>query len=320
MPARITVLAGLLTVLAVLLGRQPAAGAASASLPCERPGWYPTSFGLKDHDVFWYDGYYYIIANDVPGEDRFAYGRSKDLCAWEELSPVLPQRTPGAADERAVWAPNVLQEGDTFYLYYTGVTLEFTQRILLAETKTPSDPASWQPKGTVFQPDHPGMLWQDKTFADSRDPSVLKADGLYYLYYTGRDTSGGILGLSSATSPDGPWKDWGAVVSVPAEAGMLESSTILRYEGLYYLFYHQTDRGERYRIGPSPAGPWSPTYSLGPGWAHKIWQGQDQITYTSYLTTNVINIAHLNWDTFYSPPRPFIGDQLYRLNLPFIIQ
>ena len=134
-------------------------GIVRAYSTCEKKGWFPSNFGLKDHHVFIHDGYYYLISIFVPQEttnpllqDRFAYARSLDLCSWEDLTPVLPDRTPGSWDEAAVWAPNVYQENGTYYLYYTGVTNDLTQSILLVTTSDPSDPESWTKQDMVFQP------------------------------------------------------------------------------------------------------------------------------------------------------------------------
>jgi hypothetical protein len=33
---------------------------------CTRPGWFPTDFGLKDHSIFWFDGYYYMVSIYLP--------------------------------------------------------------------------------------------------------------------------------------------------------------------------------------------------------------------------------------------------------------
>jgi hypothetical protein len=81
--------------------------AAFRDLPCDKPGWFPEDFGLKDHTIFWYKDYYYIAANYLPGEKKFAYGRSPDLCNWEVLEPILDERIPGSWDEMAVWSPYV---------------------------------------------------------------------------------------------------------------------------------------------------------------------------------------------------------------------
>lgn len=283
---------------------------------CDKLGWFPQNFGLKDHSVFSFEGYYYIVANMLPSERKFAYARSQDLCEWEELSPVLPVRKPGTWDEMAIWAPYVFEENGTFYMFYTGVTDEFTQSILLAITQTPNNPASWVEQGMVFQPDHDGMVWQAGTWADARDPMVIKVNQTYHLYYSGLDTDGAIIGLATASSLIGSWTDWGAILKVPSSYARLESSFIVSYSGLYYLFYNDHKLGEMFRIGPTPSGPWTEAQDFKPGWAHELWQGER--TYTSYLTSYTITINPVTWDTFFDPPIPFIGENVYHIVLPFV--
>ncbi len=310
-----------LTVLSLTcLGFQPLAGQAAYTADCEQLGWFPTEFGLKDHSVFWYDGYYYLISIYLPGEQKFAYGRSTDLCNWDDLSPVMETRVPGSWDETAIWAPFVYQENGTFYMVYTGVkgdNYNFTQSIMLATTTNPADPLSWQSQGMIFQPDHEGMIWQDGEWADCRDPTLVKVDDIYYLYYTGRDTAGGIIGLATATSLDGPWTDWGAIF--PSLAGAIpESATLAQYDSAYYLFYHHPGQGEFYFIGPGPSGPWQGPYDLFPGWAHEVWQSVEGDWYISYLTFYTVTISPLMWNSFYSPPHPFIGSSYNRILLPLV--
>ena len=292
--------------------------------PCKKLGWHPTEFGLKDHHIFWYDGYYYLVSIYVPpgnsdplAQDRFAYARSVDLCEWENLSPILLPREPGALDEAAIWAPYVHFEKDTYYLYYTGVTNNFTQSILLATTTDPSDPDSWQQQPMFFQPDHPDMLWEFGQPSDCRDPTVKKIGQVYYLYYTGRDISGSIIGLATATSPTGPWTDWGSVVP-PDPTAELESPTIAQYANAYYLFYNRSGDKEYYRIGASPAGPWHEPLPFQPGWAHEIWQGASGEWFTSYLEDLTVTITPLSWDSYFSPPHPSIGSDIYRSFLPLV--
>jgi len=294
--------------------------AAPRAAACQKPGWFPTTFGLKDHSVFWYDGFYYLISIYVESQDRFVYGRSPDLCTWEELGFVLTPRPPGSWEDMAIWAPFVHQESGVYYMYYTGVKRVANwlgpQSIMLATSTNPADPNSWQPQGMIFQPNHPGMVWQSNQWADCRDPTVIKIGSTYYLYYTGLDQAGGIVGIATATSPVGPWTDWGAILTLTN--GMPESSTLAAHGGSYYLFYHDTSQGERFRIGPGPTGPWTQAYVFAPGWAHEVWQGQDGYSYASFLTNYTVTISRLTWDTFYNPPRPFIGENVYHLMLPLI--
>lgn len=297
----------------------PARSQAVVDPPCAQPGWFPEQYRLKDHHIFWHagSGYYYLASINADQDDHFIYARSADLCNWEVLPPILADHGPGSWAERAVWAPYVWEENGLFYMAYTGVTEDFTQSILLAVSNDPSDSASWQPQGVIFQPDHAGMLWAPDQWADCRDPVVFWMDGLYYLYYTGRDVDGYIVGLATADNPLGPWTDWGRVVG-PVAGTALESPALVRREGLFYLFYHQPGFGERYRIAPAPGGPWTEDALFLPGWAHEVWQDVDGEWWTSYLTTYDVSIAPLQWNTRVDLPRPLIGWGIHYLSLPLV--
>lgn len=300
------------------------ASADDGSAQCDRPGWFPKAFGLKDHTVFWYNGNYYIASIYLGGEDgiedRFAYAASPDLCQWTDLGGILRERPSGDWDEYRIWAPHVYEENGVYYMFYTGVTRAFAQSIMLATSTDPADPASWQRRGMVFQPDHAGSVWGGfDTWSDARDPTVVKTGDLYFLYYTGLDIGGGIVGLATAASPFGPWTDWGAMVTTPNS--MPESPTLVFHQRYYYLFYNdagQTGLGQVFHYGPTPAGPWSEAHVFRPGWAHEIWQGQGGELYTSFLTGYTVSVERLTWDNFYQPPRPFIGENVEHVFVPLV--
>lgn len=287
---------------------------------CNPLGWFPDDFGLKDHSVFWHQGYYYLVSIYLPGEDKFAYGRSSNLCDWEDLSPILAERVPGSWDSKAIWAPFVIEDMGVYYMYYTGVSKGVTQSIMLATTDDPADPLSWVPQGMIFQPNHPGMIWKAGEWADCRDPFVMKIGGIYYLLYSGRDQDGGIIGLATSRYPAGPWIDWGAIISPLPDDAMAESPNVAVYKSNYYLFYNHTGQGEKVRMGASLAGPWTSERGFSPGWAHEIWQSLDEDWFTSYLTNYTITISPLTWDEFFNPAEPFIGSEVTHQLLPAILR
>jgi Glycosyl hydrolases family 43 len=285
---------------------------------CDQLGWFPESFGLKDHSIFSFSDDYYIVSNHIPGEQYFAYARSRDLCEWEELNPVLADRTAGEWDHRGIWSPYIIEREGIYYMYYTGVSDDFTQSIMLASSINPADPASWEPHGVVFQPNHQGMHWKAGSWADCRDPMVIEIDKLYHLYYTGQDTAGGIVGMATSKSPLGPWQDWGSVIASLPNGAMPESSSMTAFDGIYYLFYNDTSQGEVVRIGGSQAGPWSPPRRIYPGWAHEVWRDQSGNWLTSYLTDYSVTISSLVWDDFFSPAQPFIASEVYHQVIPSV--
>lgn len=294
------------------------------SATCEVAGWFPEDFGLKDHSIFVYEGAYYLVSIYLPGEKTFAYARTQDFCAWEDLSPILTNNT-GAWDSLAIWAPHVLENEGVYYMYYTGVKGPYpflTQSIMLATTTNPADPHLWAVEGMLFQPDHPGMVWEDGAWANCRDPHVFKIEDTFYMLYTGEDLDGGIVGLATAPSPRGPWQDLGSILTLEG-AGIPESPALWPANGGFYLIYNRAGAGaasgEKYRFGPTLTGPWSQEASLTPGWAHEIWSGLDAQTYTSYLTDYTVTIQPLIWNTRFDPPLPFIGAQILEWMLPVVV-
>lgn len=287
---------------------------------CTPKGWAAEDGRLKDHAIFVYQDAYYLVSTYLSTEhyeDRFAYARSADLCTWENLGPVLTERTEGAWDEWRIWAPFVIEEAGLFYMFYTGVTSGVTQSVMVATSENPADPASWQPRGMVFQPAHPGMVWPGRgKWSDARDPHVIKADGRFYLLYTGRDEDGGIVGVATAPSLLGPWHDWGATLKVPG--ALLESPGIFERDGWYYLVLNRVldGSGPEVRVGPTPGGPWSAPRPLRPGWAHEFWLGLDGTWMTSYLTSYTVTVQPVAWDDLTTPPWPVIGERIWHLWLP----
>jgi hypothetical protein len=282
-------------------------------------GWRPADFGLKDHSVFSFGAAYYIASIRAPDEKAFVYARSSDLCNWDDLGPVVAQRIRGEWDDAYVWAPFVLEEDGVFYMYYTGVRHNFTQSIMLATSSNPADPNSWQRQGMVFQPSHAGMLWKAGSWADCRDATVQKIGDIYFMFYTGRDESGPIIGWATSFAPAGPWHDWGATLTLSQPEAMAESPTLIQRAGTFYLFYNNTSRGEEYRVGPTQIGPWSAAFPLAPGWAHEMWVGPNGLEYTSFLRGYEIEIERCLWDDSFSPPRLHVRVYSYSLFIPFMV-
>lgn len=295
---------------------------AGPSTDCDPLGWFPANHGLKDHAVFAHAGYTYIAATNVPVETRFAYARSLDYCHWEELAPILTNRTPGAADELVIWAPYVYEESGVYYMFYTGVNNVFSQSIMLATTANPADPASWVEHGVVFQPTHLNAVWSTTGWADNRDPAVIKHGNQYYLYYTGRDTNGGIVGVASSGSLTGPWTDLGATIG-PVLKRTFESPSVFSAWGKIYMVYHTVWTGKSYgvfvRTADNPTGPWSPQLPIYTGWAHEFWREPGGDWYTSFLTYNQVTIDKVNWEMDRKPPYPAIEGPYFRSFLPVLV-
>lgn len=281
--------------------------------------------------MFRYGDYYYIASIQVEqpstAERTFLYARTRDFCTWENLGTVLSIGPRGSADESRIWAPHVIEERGVYYMFYTGVNHYYYQSIMLATSTDPSDPESWVKQGVVFVPDHLGMLRRGKVdetdyWLDNRDPMIFRyADnGRFYMYYTGLDHSGGIIGVAEASSLMGPWEDKGSVLTLSPRT-VPESPFIIQRGKTFYLYTNDSgvERfGERWRSSPSPFGPWSSPVSELVGWALDFYN-TGTTWYATYVIGNgsAIGVTPLLWDTTTDPPSPYIR-RLTQVYLPLI--
>jgi len=287
---------------------------------------------LKDHTIFYFQGYYYLAAIQIylsatqeRKEHDFAYARTRDFCTWEDLGSVLSRGEDGEPDESAIWAPHVIEENGSYYMFYTGVNRNVAQSIMLAVSKNPADPKSWQKMGVVFRPNHTNMVYAGAhKWSDNRDPMILKQQGQYYLYYTGKDTSGGVVGVATSASITGTWQDWGAVVQTSLKS-MPESPFVLENGGVYYMMYNDTGgNGPTWSWAVSPLGPWQPEHNETIGWAHDFVRIPNS---SSWLVSYVqgdgesIHVTPLTWVNNNYPLRiPRIGSRTYLPALAFKIR
>ncbi|HJS39814.1 MAG TPA: glycoside hydrolase family 43 protein [Sphingomicrobium sp.] len=68
------------------------------------------------------DGYYYAYATQTLREDRWIniqVARSLDLVHWQNLGDALPEKPDWAQETQDFWAPSVLYDGTTYYMYYS---------------------------------------------------------------------------------------------------------------------------------------------------------------------------------------------------------
>ena len=208
-----------------------------------------------------------MLKNDFPdpfilpvGEKYYAYatngsGRniqvavSEDMVKWKLLTDAMPA-LPGWAALRGglVWAPEVIQIGDQFVLYYTARDKESDRQCIGAAT-------SEKPEGKFHDTRSEPLVCQVSQ-GGSIDPSPYRSGDDLYLYWKndgnccGRTTwiygqAMAADGLSLVGEPvqllsnDEPW-----------EGGVVEAPTMLTRDDAYYLFYSANNYGGvEYAIG-----------------------------------------------------------------------
>jgi arabinan endo-1,5-alpha-L-arabinosidase len=181
------------------------------------------------------NGTYYAYATQTVSSGttvNIQVARSNDLKAWTYLGDALPDKSPWAQTTQSFWAPQVIQHGGTFYMYYEAVPDDATSDancLAVATSKTPEGPFKDVGKplfcGYEIDPDafhdpksgHWFMYW-----GSAGDIAVQQmTNDLLHLKGAGQSTA--LLG-------------WSSPVHRPYEHGIEGPYTIYK-DGWYYLFY-----------------------------------------------------------------------------------
>lgn len=201
---------------------------------------------------------YYAFATNGFGKNVQA-ARSPDLVTWEVLPDAMPALASWVQFSRSdVWAPEMIQIGERFVLYYTARHRDSGRQCVGVAT-------SEQPEGRYRDTNDQPLVCQVQE-GGSIDAHPFREGDNLYLYWKNDGNCCSLPtylyvqelapdGLSLAGEPqrllrnDAPWE--GAVVEAP---------TMFKYEDGYYLFYSGNSyAGFEYAIGyavcQSPAGP-----------------------------------------------------------------
>lgn len=137
--------------------------------------------------------------------------------------PILSGTTEtelGVHKKGNVYAPEVQQLGDRWWMWYGGQGRDGHDRIHLA---TSTDLKSWDKQGVVLE--EPGMNHQN-------DPSVVRVGDVWWMFYT-RAEHGISDEIAAATSPDGLHWERRGVVLAPGEGTAWDSLIVGRPSVLY---------------------------------------------------------------------------------------
>lgn len=262
----------------------------------EKEGWY-----INDHCFFqgpngwnlW--GITHAKPANPMDERHFAHATSPtlDSIPWKKQPFALSWDQK--LGENHLWAPHVIQKGDTYYMFYCAGSLEsnFHFRIHLATSR---DLKTWtRHKGNP--------LFKD--FFDARDPMVLLIDGTYYMYYTAnldREKNHHVVNVRTSKN----LLDWSpAKVALTHETkgtfgGPTESPFVVRYGDHFYLFIGPDGdyRTTKVYRSPNPTHwEYKPIYSF-PSHAAEVIQDKNGSWYASNCGWDLdgVYLAPLTWE------------------------
>jgi glycosyl hydrolase family 43/flagellar hook capping protein FlgD len=242
----------------------------------------PKEFALI-HDGVWFHLFYMRHSILAPNEDStevdLGHAVSLDLAGWIQRDPVLHVR-PGKWDDLHIWAPTIISQGGTYYMYYAGVTrvpypYHAYQRIGVA---TSTDLVNWtRYDAPVFDGNRVPWALADSSRYEGcqfRDPFVMPDPAnpnqwLMYFAATPRAaTSQLIAGVGFNETGLSPWQDLKPLWNTDAAhyLGFVESPCVFDHAGRWYLFF-TTNSGHpiRYQHAPSPtadSSAWVGNYRL----------------------------------------------------------
>jgi xylan 1,4-beta-xylosidase len=213
---------------------------------------------LADPTIFMHQNMYYLYGTGGANADNgFEVYTSRDMKVWEGSKKVNEGHAllKGASyGTKGFWAPQVFRYKKRFYMAYVA-----NENIAIAQGEGPMGPFTQKVKAPLAAP------------VNQIDPFVfVDDDGKKYLYHV-RLTRGNKIFVAemtedfSAIKPETlrecitatlPWEN-----TANAPWPVAEGPTIIKRNGLYYLFYtandfRNPDYAMGYAVSTSPFGPW----------------------------------------------------------------
>ncbi|MDR3140368.1 MAG: glycoside hydrolase family 43 protein [Tannerellaceae bacterium] len=214
------------------------------------------SLFLADPTIFLDSGTYYLYGTGSP--EGFRVYTSGDLVHWSiPAQDSLALRKGESYGEKGFWAPQVFCHNGQYYMAYTA-----NENIAIAVSSHPAGP---------FRQD---TLAPIKAPTRQIDPYVFfDDDGKVYLYHVRladgnrifvAEMTGDLMAVKEETVKECIVAASGWENTQKADWTVAEGPTVLKRNGLYYLFYSANDfRNVDYAVGyavaRSPFGPWEKT-------------------------------------------------------------
>jgi arabinan endo-1,5-alpha-L-arabinosidase len=185
------------------------------------------------------DGYYYAYATQTLRDGHWIniqVARSNDLVQWESLGDALPEKPSWARDTQDIWAPTVIFDGSTWFMYYSAtpdVAREGPDHALaIATSKAPAGP--FVDMGRPFLAGKGFHNIDPMAYDDPATGKKLLYWGSGFEPIKVRELAEDRISFAPDSKPiDLIWPN-GKNGAFPR---LVEASWIIRHEDFYYLFY-----------------------------------------------------------------------------------
>ena len=211
------------------------------------------------------DGFYYAYATQTLRDGKWIniqVARSSDLIHWEDLGDALPQKPDWARTTQDFWAPSVIFDGSTYFMYYSATPDVYHDHkrghgLAIATSESPAGPFVDIGKSLL---QGGGFEFIDPMAFD--DP----ATGKHLLYWGSgfepirvQELAADRCSFAEGSEPIGLIWPNGKNGAFPR---LVEASWVLRHDDFYYLFYSgdnccgpDAEYGVMVARSESPIGP-----------------------------------------------------------------
>jgi sucrose-6-phosphate hydrolase SacC (GH32 family) len=207
-------------------------------------GYAPDGYYLKDFCLLKVEDYFHLfhiagtpgVSCCLPGNEIwFGHARTTNFRHWETLGPCF-YIDPDGWDSGHVFAPFVLAKDDHYWMFYTGCSIDNTQRIGAAIS---TDLQHWQriSDRPLIRPEEYGWAFcPTERGAACRDPHICRVGEEYLLYYTAVTNQGRACIALAVSSDLVHWQDRGPAY-VYHDLTHCESSNVQQLGEKYLLFF-----------------------------------------------------------------------------------
>jgi len=186
------------------------------------------------------DGYYYAYATQTLREGAWIniqVARSADLIHWDNLGDALPEKPDWAQTTQDFWAPSVIRDGSTYFMYYSATPdiCHHHQRGHALAVATAESPA-----GPFLDMGMPLLLGAGFEYIDPH-AFDCPVTGKHLLYWGSgfqpikvQELSADRMAFAADSAPiDLIWPN-GEDGAFPR---LVEAAWVIHHDGFFYLFY-----------------------------------------------------------------------------------